>query len=164
MWKNKKYRTWLYGVALFGLVTTSINNSYCQNPKVIVENVSPRYSIKECRVFIDSIVLKGDVLSYAQYHFLRGADYPKHSNGSYNDYEHILPYALIMANRYNYAPACFQIYLRTKELYEYYNMEMDKETHDFIMHYLVKGAQLGYEECIRLLEMEKKGEDKDVSE
>lgn len=122
---------------------------YCQT---IVTNVSPRYSVKECRIAKDSIVLKGDMYAYGKMGFPMDKDFPKFSDGENNPYELYIPYALVLANRYDNATACYDIYIFTIQLYKHYNIDIDEGTREFLIYYLEKGARLGDKFCKEALD------------
>lgn len=75
-------------------------------------------------------------------------EYPKFADGTKNRYELEIPYVLVLANRYNNAYACEEIYNLIKELYDSYNLEWDSQTIDFVLSYLNKGANLGRKSCL----------------
>lgn len=73
------------------------------------------------------------------------------------DYESILPYAFLMAEKYDKSDAyetfftnSIQILHNGKYKDEYF-FELDSETQRFLKHYLKKGAELGQSKCIRIL-------------
>lgn len=56
--------------------------------------------------------------------------------------ERLLPYSLLMANKYNYPIANFDIYFRTVRMYQDYSIEIDSTTLAFALSYLYKGVEL----------------------
>lgn len=56
--------------------------------------------------------------------------------------ERLLPYSMIMANKYNYPIANFDIYYRTIRMYQDNNIEIDSTTLAFALSYLYKGVEL----------------------
>ena len=118
--------------------------------KVICQTIvtTPRYSRLETQSFKDSIVLKGDMDSWFWLSCTNDNEYPKFADGTKNRYELEIPYVLVLANRYNNAYACEEIYNLIKELYDSYNLEWDSQTIDFVLSYLNKGANLGRKSCL----------------
>ena len=90
--------------------------------KVICQTIvtTPRYSRLETQSFKDSIVLKGDMDSWFWLSCTNDNEYPKFADGTKNRYELEIPYVLVLANRYNNAYACEEIYNLIKELYDSY--------------------------------------------
>lgn len=112
---------------------------------------SPRYTRVQTRQFKDSIVLKGDVVSWGNLCFTDEKECTKYPNGEKNRYELEFPYVLILANRYDNPQACYSIYDLITEMYDAYKIEIDTATINFVLFYLKKGADLGDGECLKRL-------------
>lgn len=80
--------------------------------------------------------------------------------GSVNDYDEMckagkymsLYYSFIMANKYQYAPACYNLYQQIIQMYTPNNKPIDSNTYNMAVFYLQKGAKLGDVTCIRELD------------
>ena len=59
----------------------------------------------------------------------------------------VLPYAFYMANEYNYAKACHDIYGKIMTVYPL-GKKVSEETCNIVMSYLKMGAELGDMSCI----------------
>ncbi|NLK56548.1 MAG: hypothetical protein GX292_03235 [Bacteroidales bacterium] len=97
-----------------------------------------------------SIINKGDTLAY-------GALYIRYSCYKYSCKD-FLPYALIMANKYNYPPAYFHVFICLWQLYSGWDEEgnisldkLDKTTRNMAIEYLKKGVEKGEKNCMRYL-------------
>jgi len=69
------------------------------------------------------------------------------------DYTSILPYALLMSEKYNHKDAYESFYINFIKIInngdykDEYFFELDSETQRFLKHYLKKGADLGQSKC-----------------
>lgn len=80
--------------------------------------------------------------------------------GSVNDYAEMckagkymsLYYSFIMANKYQYAPACYNVYQQIIQMYAPNNKPVDSNSYNMAVFYLQKGAMLGDVSCIRELD------------
>ncbi|HOF16084.1 MAG TPA: hypothetical protein PLF32_03805 [Bacteroidales bacterium] len=97
-----------------------------------------------------SIINKGDTLAYydlyIRYHYYKY---------SFKDF---LPYALIMANKYDYPPAYLGVFICLWQLYGEWDEEgdisldkLDKTTRNMAIEYLKKGVEKGEKNCMRYL-------------
>lgn len=106
----------------------------CQSKKQPVEvitmnNTRPMSELKE-------LVLKGDTLAYDE---LQTA----YLDEKYK--EEYLLYSIVMADKYNYPPAYFQVYNCLTGVFESGKVIIDKKTIDLALKYLEKGVELN--EC-----------------
>jgi len=60
-------------------------------------------------------------------------------------------YSLIMANKYDYAPAYFDVYQSLIDCFSENHTEMDDKTKNIVQYYLERGAEKGDIRAIRLL-------------
>lgn len=128
-------------IILFFCLSMFTTNVYGQTIDQQHTTITPQYSSSEIQDCKQRLITKGEMNDYACILF------SKRKNVSQDYYELLIPYALIFANRYNNANACYHIYFYTKKLYEQYNLDMDSVTSAFIMSYLEKGAQLNDSSC-----------------
>lgn len=80
--------------------------------------------------------MKGDTIAYDEYVFHAKRDSPE-----------CLPYALFMANNYNYSKAYSDVYFLTIVFYKHSNLTIDSVSYSFAFQYLLKGAELGNPNC-----------------
>lgn len=57
-------------------------------------------------------------------------------------------YSFLMANKYDYAPACYEVYRLMMELFENYHIMMDSASSFMAQTFLVRGASLGDSSCL----------------
>lgn len=96
---------------------------------------------------IKLIINKGDTLAYDELRI------------SYLDYrpQDFLPYALIMANKYNHPQACFDVYMCLWEIYGQtdYSLtlldDLDSITQKMAIDYLKKGVKYGHFQSMQTL-------------
>jgi TPR repeat protein len=87
------------------------------------------------------VIEKGDTSAYYDL-FVVYLDY---------SFEKFLPYALIMANRYNYPQAYYDVYDRLWNLYENPDT-LDTTTKKMALEYLEKAAKMGHSQAKQTLE------------
>ena len=144
---NKKMKNTL-SIVCFLLLPLCVYSQNDRKNNVKVESISPRYTQEELITIKQKIVQEGNKDDY--YELLLQSK--GKSAGWNSEYEFLLPYALILANKYEDGFACYEVYQLTKTFYEDNNMQIDPISSQFIMHYLLKGAQLGKKDCLRELE------------
>ncbi|MFS4430659.1 hypothetical protein [Chryseobacterium sp. S90] len=97
------------------------------------------------------IVIKGDEDAFTDLTI-------KYGNSS--KYGEILPYAMIMANKYNNGEGCYQVFMSVLSLNNSGSLELDissikklnNSDKDFVMSYLLKGVKLKKPSCIITIE------------
>jgi len=98
-----------------------------------IKSISPPYrSVKELKYLTTQ---KGDSTAYYELHFV------------FKPHE-LLPYALLMINKYDYINAYFDVYYSLINFYEINKIDLDKNALDFALSYLMKGAELGCHNCM----------------
>lgn len=90
-------------------------------------------------ILIDNSILKGDTLSYnavSAYYFIR------------NMYSEFLNYSLLMANKFKYSKACYDVYgILTKSRWGIEVANLDSTTQKIALSYLFKAHKLGSSEA-----------------
>jgi hypothetical protein len=132
--QHKKYLIKLIAVIL---IVVFAPNVYGQSNKIGKTTITPmrvKYSRQRLKEFERLIVEKGDSNAYYEY---------IHSRFSID----CLPYALIMANKYNYARANDDVYNFLFLAFQNANSKMDSITLDFAMKHLERGSDMGDEGC-----------------
>lgn len=82
------------------------------------------------------VLSKGDTIAYNELH-------TAFMNEKY--LEEYLLYSIIMANKYNYPPAYYQVYDCLTSIYEHHSIEIDEKTKALAITYLKRGVYLN--EC-----------------
>ncbi|MCQ2740475.1 MAG: hypothetical protein MJ237_09685 [bacterium] len=95
--------------------------------------MTPKYSEKEGLAFARDVMNSGDEFAYQQLKFS-----PVNQG----------PYSFIMANKYNSATACWNMYRHIYDLFEENNIELDSMSESIAIGYLKRGADLGDKLCI----------------
>ncbi len=90
----------------------------------------PNYTPEQIEKFKSKVINEGNVNSYEALYFLSPS------------YER-LPYSLIMANKYNYPTAYYDVYIEMSKMYSDLGLQMDSITTCFCMRYLIKAADMG---------------------
>lgn len=117
------------------------------NINIKVQTITPRLSESQIKKTKQRLAKEGNWEDYCMLSLQSKAN----SDGWNSEYEFLLPYALILANRYDDGAACYEVYCLTKRFYEDNNMPMDDGTIRFLVHYLSKGGTLGNEDCPKAL-------------
>jgi hypothetical protein len=127
-----KIRFFVYYILLF-LTIVSCNS---KSEKGIPMNYSERSDSELEKLVIE----KGDTSAYYEL-FVVYLDYP---------FEKFLPYALIMANKYNYQQAYFDVYDRLWNLYDNPDL-LDNTSKKMAIEYLQKAASRGHTQAKDIL-------------
>jgi TPR repeat protein len=102
-------------------------------------------SLRSDKDLKDLVCLKGDTVAYEEL------------SNVYIDYGYkdFLPYALIMANKYNYPQACFDVYFCLWDIYgktgDIFLDDLDSTTQKMAIFYLRKGIELGHCQSMQTL-------------
>ena len=90
----------------------------------------------------ESVVFKGDTMSYVQLkERFKKTTYP---------YE-LLYYSIVMANKYDYVPANYDVYTCVQQLVAKAHLEFNERTWMFVSPFLEKGAKAGDNKCKEVL-------------
>lgn len=93
---------------------------------------------------VQAVFQKGDTIAYQQ--IVDSIINDIHSSNS-----NYFCYSLVMANKYDYTPANYDVYQSLIECYALNNTEMDDKTKRMAQNYLERGAEKGDMRAIRLL-------------
>lgn len=127
---NMKVNNTLKYVLLVLIQSISVLVMSGKDVTVITETITPNFTEEENIQFEKSIILLGDIESYKKYSL--------HHYGP-----EMLQYSIIMACKYNYPRAYFDVYDHIVEnLYEYNNVTIDSMTWHIAFQFLKKGAEL----------------------
>ena len=132
--QNKKYLIKLIAVILIVVFAPNVYGQSNKTGKTTITPMRVKYSRQRLKEFERLIVEKGDSNAYYEY---------IHSRFSID----CLPYALIMANKYNYARANDDVYNFLFLAFQNANSKMDSITLDFAMKHLERGSDMGDEGC-----------------
>lgn len=124
--------------ALFVLLMLG-NLAYCQS----IQTVTPIFSKSEVKKCQENVIRNGDTDDYNDL-WMSWSDARENT-------ELLIPYALILAVRYDYEKACGDVFWLVKKYYKEQQMEMDANTMAFLLVLLEKGVALGSEDCARYL-------------
>ncbi|NOU46583.1 MAG: hypothetical protein HOO86_05905 [Bacteroidales bacterium] len=103
---------------------------------ITINNTRPINELKEL------ILLKGDTVAYDELAIA-------YLNEKYE--EEYLIYSIVMANRYNYHRAYFQVYDCLTSIFEHHVGVIDEETKALAISYIKRGAELKDPESIKYL-------------
>lgn len=116
------------------------DNYYSKKGLIDMNNENDSITIRE----LGEQVLLGDSIAYKNLIELAN---------SHTDYGPIdLPYSIIMANKYNSAEACYNVYFDFYYLCNYSIESLDEDTYDLIISFLKRGKDLGNKDCEDILE------------
>lgn len=132
--QHKKYLIKLIAVILIVVFALNVYGQSNKTGKTTITPMRVKYSRQRLKEFERLIVEKGDSNAYYEY---------IHSRFSID----CLPYALIMANKYNYARANDDVYNFLFLAFQNANSKMDSITLDFAMKHLERGSDMGDEGC-----------------
>ena len=132
--QHKKYLIKLIAVILIVVFAPNVYGQSNKTGKTTITPMRVKYSRQRLKEFERLIVEKGDSNAYYEY---------IHSRFSID----CLPYALIMANKYNYASANVDVYNFLFLGFQNASSEMDFITLDFAMKHLERGSDMGDEGC-----------------
>ena len=105
---------------------------------------SSKYTPTMLFELLDSAIVNGDGRLY----YNSAADYTLYYGRDYD----ILYYSLIMANKYNYPPAYFNVYKGLTHSNTVQTLDdVDESTKNLALYYLTKGAEYGDKSCITLI-------------
>ncbi len=128
----------------FGSFRMSLNGEKeISQYKTAQKNFDTKLEILKKRSMLD-----GDMHAYDEYMnlFLK-------SNQAWT-IQRYLPISMFVANKYHYAPACYDVYYLLSEYYYHTSTvdEVDEETARFVLHYLFLASEQGYKKALNLLE------------
>ena len=132
--QNKKYLIKLIAVILIVVFAPNVYGQSNKTGKTTITPMRVKYSRQRLKEFERLIVEKGDISAYHAY-----------IHNGFGIY--CLPYALIMANKYNYARANADVYDFLFLAFQDATSTMDSITLDFAMKHLAKGSDMGNEGC-----------------
>lgn len=115
---------------------------------VYYENIHQYDQVKHIPEIRERIIKDGDTMAYR--HFVDSCQ-----SISLRPYSHYLFFSIVMANKYNYVPANYDIYMALHDVFLYNKKlgKMDKKTRAMSMFYLKRGAYNGFQSAI--VEMKK---------
>jgi len=130
--------------ACFGFMACNFGNIKVSPRKEQARSLSKTTSSKD-KSFVDlkeSVVYKGDTTSFKLLkEQFQGTAYP---------YE-LLYYAIVMANKYDYVPANYDVYTCVQQLVDKAHLEFNERTWMFVSPFLEKGAKAGDNKCKEVL-------------
>lgn len=132
--QHKKYLIKLIAVILIVVFAPNVYGQSNKTGKTTITPMRVKYSRQRLKEFERLIVEKGDISAYHAY-----------IHNGFGIY--CLPYALIMANKYNYARANDDVYNFLFLAFQDANSKMDSITLDFAMKHLERGSDMGDEGC-----------------
>lgn len=132
--QHKKYLIKLIAVILIVVFAPNVYGQSNKTGKTTITPMRVKYSRQRLKEFERLIVEKGDSDAYYAY-----------IHNGFGIY--CLPYALIMANKYNYARANADVYDFLFLAFQDANSKMDSITLDFAMKHLERGSDMGDEGC-----------------
>ena len=59
-------------------------------------------------------------------------------------------YSMVMANKYNYKPAYYNVYLSFKSFEEFFDVKLNDKTMSLAYDFIKRGANLGDENCKKI--------------
>jgi hypothetical protein len=112
------------------------------------KNIHQYDQVKHISEIRERIIKDGDTMAYR--HFVDSCQ-----STSLRPYSHYLFFSIVMANKYNYVPANYDIYVALNDVFLYNKKlgKMDKKTKALSIFYLKRGAYRGYQPAI--IEMKK---------
>ena len=126
-----------FTLCCFNCDVWSDNKSKSKGCVIVNETITPKFSTEEYKKFEKKIILEGDTDAYYYYHF-------RHYGPE------MLQYSLIMACRYNYPRAYFDVYNHLIiSLYESNKIPVDSTAWNFAFDFLKKGASIGEVNALR---------------
>lgn len=152
----------LIPIAILGLFVLSCKNEEKKSLPVIEEKVQSTTGLytdyfndtKKVRALSDKILFAGDTLAYKELYGIYALSGHK---------EEYLCTSILMANKYGYRQACYDVYSILYRMSNFVNKEkltsLDNETQVFALKYLKKAAEQGHVQAKEdLLLYGKKGE------
>lgn len=122
------------------IITLMLNVNFSAFSKCSIthQTITPKYSLEEYERLEKRIWETGDKEAYYKY-IITNYDFG------------MLPYAIIMAEKYKLPSAYDDAYYALMDLYEYNKIKMDSTTWNQALHFLEKGAELNDSNCIKTL-------------
>ena len=125
-------------IIVFLSIVSSFGELYCQGV-----SMTPSLSKSEVKKCQENVVRNGSMKDYR--------DLWTYWSEAGENTELLIPYALILAIRYDNEEACGEVFWLVERYYKEKKMEMDDNTMAFLLVLLEKGAALGSESCARYL-------------
>jgi len=124
-------------LVLIFIISISCKSKKDRHVEVITMNQTrPINELKEL------VLTKGDTVAYDELATaFMNEKYP----------EEYLIYSIIMADKYNYSPAYFQVYYCLTSTFEHHVVPIDIKTKNLALKYLKKGVDLNESQAIRFL-------------